>query len=85
LLERYPDVYAFDSSSFDELSLPNKTKNQILNKAGLYKKRINHKGKKLTLYIRDGYGVSAGNVVIKETKEIVVPLDNNLQRLEPTL
>ena len=85
LLDRYSDVYAFDSHTIDELKLPNKTQRQILRKAGLYKERINHKGKKPTLYIRDGYGVSAGNIVESDTKEVVVPLEKNLQRLEPTL
>ena len=85
LLDKYSDVYAFDSQTIDELKLPNKTQRQILRKAGLYKERINFNGKKPTLYIRDGYGVSAGNVVIEKTKEIVVSLDNNLKKLEPTL
>lgn len=85
LLDKYPDVYAFDSYTIDELKLPNKTQRQILRKAGLYKERINHKGKKPTLYIRDGYEVSAGNIVRKGSKEKVIPLDENLQKLEPNL
>ena len=85
LLDKYPDVYAFDSYTIDELKLPNKTQRQILRKAGLYKERVNHEGKKPTLYIRDGYEVSAGNVVNTQTKELIVPLDKNLLRLQPML
>ena len=85
LLDKYPDVYAFDSYTIDELKLPNKTQRQILRKAGLYKERVNHEGKKPTLYIRDGYEVSAGNVVNTQTKELTVPLDKNLLRLQPLL
>ena len=84
LMNEHENVYVFDHDSISRLRLPNRGQQELLHKAGLYKKRIQTKeGQKVTLYIRQDYEVRAGNIFDTETKQLVCSLKDNLKRLSP--
>lgn len=77
-----PEEIAFKATAFDNLNIPNKIKENLLGQAGLFRKRPYLRGKKLSIWIREGYKVKAENIINIKTGNVIkalkVDLDNSL-------
>ena len=77
-LSVFPEKIAFKATTFDNLNIPNKIKEHVLRKGGLVRKRPYLEGNKLSIWIREGYKIKAGNIINIKTDNIIKHLKEDL-------